>query len=79
MVKMNNDFSKYEVAIFSRSLVSYTVISLYRKTPYFRKWMSEITEFEADEVLNIKEFAFVNVCFQHKRNEEIGHYRQTLN
>jgi len=35
-------------------------------------------EFEACEVLNNNKFTFVNVCFQHKRNEEIGHYGQTL-
>jgi len=35
-------------------------------------------EFEAFEVLKIKEFAFVNDCFQNKNNEEIGHYGQTL-
>jgi hypothetical protein len=35
-------------------------------------------EFEACVVLKIKEFTFVNDCFQNKRNEEIGHYGQTL-
>jgi len=35
-------------------------------------------EFEACVVLKIKEFADVNDCFQNKRNEEIGHYRQAL-
>ncbi len=35
-------------------------------------------EFEACEVLKIKEFTFVNDCFQNKHNEEIGHYGQTL-
>ena len=36
-------------------------------------------EFEACEVLKAKEFTFVNDWFQNERNEEIGHYRQTLN
>ncbi len=36
-------------------------------------------EFKACEVLKIKEFTFVNDCFQNKHNEEIGHYGQTLN
>jgi len=36
-------------------------------------------EFEACEVLKIKEFTFVNDCFQNERNEEIGHYGQTHN
>ena len=35
-------------------------------------------EFKAFEVLKIKEFTFVNDCFQNKNNEEIGHYGQTL-
>ena len=35
-------------------------------------------EFEACEVLKVKEFTKVNDCFQHERNEEIGHYGQTL-
>ncbi len=34
-----------------------------RKTPYFRKWVSEIAEIEAGEVLNIKKFTYVNDCF----------------
>ena len=34
--------------------------------------------FEAFEVLKIKEFTFVNDCFQNKNNDEIGHYGQTL-
>ena len=34
--------------------------------------------FEACEVLKYNKFTVVNVCFQYKRNEEIGHYRQTL-
>ena len=29
-------------------------------------------------MLNNNKFTFVNVCFQHKRNEEIGLYGQTL-
>jgi len=33
---------------------------------------------KACEVLNNNKFTFVNVCFQHKRNAAIGHYRQTL-
>ena len=33
---------------------------------------------KACEVLKIKEFTFVNDCFQNKYNEKIGHYRQTL-
>ena len=36
-------------------------------------------EFEACEVFKIKEFTFVNDCFKYERNEEIGHYGQTLN
>ena len=36
-------------------------------------------EFKACEVFEIKELTFVNDCFKHKHNEEIGHYRQTLN
>jgi len=35
-------------------------------------------EFEACDVLKIKEFTFVNDCFQNKHNEKIGHYGQTL-
>ena len=35
-------------------------------------------EFEACEVLKIKEFTFVNDCFHNKHNEKIGHYGQTL-
>ena len=35
-------------------------------------------EFEAYEVLKIKEFTVVNDCFQNEHNEKIGHYRQTL-
>ena len=35
-------------------------------------------EFEACEVLKIKEFTVVNDCFQNEHNEKIGHYRQTL-
>ena len=35
-------------------------------------------EFEACEVFEIKELTFVNDCFKHKHNEEIGHYRRTL-
>ena len=35
-------------------------------------------EFEAFEVLKIKEFAFANDCFQNKNNDEVGHYGQTL-
>lgn len=30
-------------------------------------------------ILKIKEFTWVNDCFQKERNEEIGLYRQTLN
>jgi len=33
---------------------------------------------KACEVLKVKEFTKVNDCFQHERNEAIGHYRQTL-
>ena len=29
-------------------------------------------------MLNNNKFTFVNVCFQHKRNDEIGLYGQTL-
>jgi len=36
-------------------------------------------EFEACEVFETKELTFVNDCFKYERNEEIGHYRQTLN
>ncbi len=36
-------------------------------------------EFEACEVFEAKELTFVNDCFKYERNEEIGHYRQTLN
>jgi len=35
-------------------------------------------EFEAFAVLEIKEFAFANDCFQNKNNDEFGHYGQTL-
>jgi len=35
-------------------------------------------EFEACEVFETKELTFVNDCFKYERNEEIGHYRQTL-
>ena len=35
-------------------------------------------EFKACAVLKIKEFTFVNDCFQNKHNAEIGHYGQTL-
>ncbi len=35
-------------------------------------------EFKACVVLKIKEFTFVNNCFQNKHNAEIGHYGQTL-
>ncbi len=35
-------------------------------------------EFEACEVFKIKEFAFVNDFFKDERNEEIGHFGQTL-
>jgi len=35
-------------------------------------------EFEACEVLKAKESTFVNDWFQYERNEEIGHYRQSL-
>ena len=37
-----------------------------------------MVEFEACEVLKVKEFTYVNDWFQNERNEEIGHYRQTL-
>ncbi len=39
---------------------------------------SVMFEFKACAVLKIKEFTFVNDCFQNKHNAEIGHYRQTL-
>ncbi len=42
------------------------------------KWVSEFAEIEADEVLKIKEFTFVNDCFQHKPNEDIGVFWRTL-
>ena len=32
----------------------------------------------ACEVFEIKELTFVNDCFKHKQNAEIGHYRQVL-
>jgi len=35
-------------------------------------------EFEACEVFETKELTFVSDCFKYERNEEIGHYRQTL-
>ena len=35
-------------------------------------------EFKACEVFEIKELTFVNDCFKHKYNEEIGHYIRTL-
>jgi len=35
-------------------------------------------EFEACEVFETKELTFVKDCFKYERNEEIGHYRQTL-
>ena len=35
-------------------------------------------EFKACEVLNNNKFTFVNVCFQHKHNAEIGHSGRTL-
>jgi len=35
-------------------------------------------EFEACEVFETKELTLVNDCFKYERNEEIGHYRQTL-
>jgi len=35
-------------------------------------------EFEAFEVLKIKEFTKVKDCFQDKSNEEVEHYGQTL-
>ena len=40
---------------------------------WFRKF-----EFKACEARKIKEFTFVNDCFSSERNEEIGHYGQTL-
>ena len=49
-----------------------------QENSYFRKWVSEIVEIEADEVLKIKEFTFVNNCFQHKSNEDINVFRRTL-
>ena len=37
-------------------------------------------EFEACEVFEIKEARLRrDDCFKHKLNEEIGHYKQTLN
>jgi len=36
-------------------------------------------EFEACEVFETKELTFVSDCFKYEHNEEIGHYRQTLN
>ncbi len=42
-------------------------------------WVSENVEIEADEVLKIKEFTFVNDCFQHKSNEDISVFWRILN
>jgi hypothetical protein len=36
-------------------------------------------EFEAFAVLEIKEFASANDCFQNKNNDEVGQYGQSLN
>ena len=36
-------------------------------------------EFEAFVVLKIKEFTFVNDCFQNKNNEEIKYYKSNTN
>lgn len=36
-------------------------------------------EVEDCEVLRSGELTVVNDCFQYERNEEIGHYRQTIN
>ena len=33
---------------------------------------------EACGILKNKELTFVNDCFEYERNEDIGHYRQTL-
>ena len=51
------------------------------KLRYFLKtWRVWCRMFEIDifEVLKIKEFTFVNDCFQDKKREEVGHYGQTL-
>ena len=52
-------------------------ISLSKKTPLFRRSLSEISEIEAGEVLKSKEFTGVIDCFQCKPNEEIGVFWRT--
>ncbi len=56
----------------------FLLISLCKKTQYLRKWVSEIAEIEAEEVLKNKEFTFVNDCFQHKSNDDIDVFWRTL-
>jgi hypothetical protein len=49
-----------------------------RKRLIFYGASSENVKFEACDVLNNNKFTLVNVCFQHKHNEEIGIFWQVL-
>ena len=60
----------------SNQMSSLKFISSCKKILFFIGWVSEITEFEADEVLKIKESALANDCFQHKSNANIGVFWQ---
>ena len=44
---------------------------LLRKLPFF-KWLLENVKNKACEILKIKEFTFVNDCFQDEHNAIIG-------
>ena len=50
--------------------------SVSKKTPYFRKSLAKNIKDKAFEVLKIKEFTFVNDCFQNENNAVFGVFLQ---
>ncbi|TRX70856.1 outer membrane beta-barrel protein [Carboxylicivirga sp. M1479] len=54
------------------------LLSLWKKTQIFLKRLNGKVKFQGLVFLKIKEFTFVNDCFQKGRNEEIGLFGQAL-
>ncbi len=54
------------------------IISVSKKTKVFLKCLNGKIQFQGLAFLKIKEFTFVNDCFQKGRNEEIGLFGQAL-
>ena len=60
------------ISIFSQIQAASVYFHKFKQHQYIFTNSSSISIFET------KELTFVNDCFKYERNEEIGHYRQTL-